>query len=168
MKRWVVLAGLLCGAGSLFAQQGQVQVGNYGVPTTPAACLAASKISASCIAYSGAFTGLGVSGTTGLITLYTSNAPVGATFLFCPSVFITTPGSAGTISQLASYTTPSGAVRSGSAISPTAALTGTGLVTATCSTLAVAANSSLSLTILTVSGTGTPVWETEPVVTRIN
>lgn len=160
---------LLVPAGILYSCQN----GTYGVTgpvpdPTPTTCLAATTVAAPCIAYQGSFTALGVSGTTGVQTLYTSNAPAGATFQFCPLVFISSAGSGGTIAVQATYTTPGGQSRSTSTIGPTANLTSTGLQFSTCIPLAVAGSSTLSFAVLAISGTGTPVWETEPVVMRIH
>jgi hypothetical protein len=160
---------LLAPAGVLYS----CQSGTWGVLTpasnlTPAACLAATTVTTPCVVYQGSFTGLGASGTTGVQTLYTTSAPAGATFQFCPLVFIATAGSGGTVAVQATYTTPGGTSRSTSTIGPTANLTSTGLQFSTCIPLAVAANSTLSFAVLALSGTGTPTWETEPVVTRIH
>jgi hypothetical protein len=159
---------LLAPAGVLYSCQN----GTWGVLTpasnlTPAACLAATTVTTPCVVYQGSFTGLGVSGTTGVQALYTTSAPAGATFQFCPTVFTGTAGTGGTIQLQVSYTTPGGQSRSSNNVNSTN-LTNTGLQLSTCQTIAVAANSTLSFAVLAVSGTGTPSWETEPVVTRIH
>jgi hypothetical protein len=145
------------------------QNGTWGVAipgSSATSCLAATTVSTPCVAYSGTFTALGVSGTTGVQTFYTANAPAGATFQFCPTAFIGTAGTAGTVQMQITYTTPGGQTRSASPVQ-SVALTVTGLVLSGCSVIAVQANSSLSFAVLAASGTGSPVWETGPVVTRL-
>lgn len=159
---------LLVPAGILYSCQN----GTWGALTpasnfTPAACLAATTVTSPCIAYQGTFTALGVSGTTGVQALYASNAPANASFQVCPAVTINTAGSAGSAVLQVSFTTPGGTTRATSSFL-SVALTSTGNQIGGCSSVTTGANSSFSFAVLAVSGTGTPVWETEPVVMRIH
>lgn len=129
-------------------------------------CLAAVTISVPCVAYQHAFTALGVASTTGTITLYSSNAPANATFLLCGSVMVTTPATAGTAAFAISWTTPGGLVQNGAWLI-SGSLTSTGLSNAGCTTVVTKANTSLSFVISAQGATGSPVWESDPVVVRL-
>lgn len=169
MRRMLLSSLMMLGlaAGMVSAQQtGGHPNGNTPPSVTPAACLAATSVSTPCVAYAGSFTGLGVSGTTAVQTLYTSNAPANASFQVCPAVTINTAGTAGNAVLQVSFTTPGGTARVTSSFL-SVALTTAGNQIGGCSSVTMGANSSFSFAVLAVSGTGTPVWETEPVVLRL-
>jgi hypothetical protein len=132
---------------------------------TNANCLAATTVSTPCTGYEGTFTAQGASGTSGTITLYTSNAPANAQMLVCPYITISTAGSAGSVNQLFTWTTPGGSTNTNSNVSGTS-LTSTGY-SATCRTFALKGGSSFSFSVTAAGGTGSPVWETEITATRL-
>ncbi len=141
--------------------------GQINSSMTPAQCLAATSLSAPCQAYSGSFTGLGTTGTTGTITLYSSNAPAGAVLQVCPNIVVDTVGTAGYAVTKYTWTTPGGAAESGNNGSQIVLTTAIGTI-AQCNTIVVGAGQSASFVVMTGgSPTGSPIWETEPVVMRL-
>jgi hypothetical protein len=135
---------------------------------TAANCLAATTVSTPCLAYYNSWTGLGASGTTGYIQLYTTNAPAGATFLFCPDYTISTAASAGSILSTASFTTIGGVTYNNAWLSAPNANT-TNLQDQPCEPITVGANSSLNFQVYAGNGiTGSPVWEVQVSVLRMH
>ena len=134
--------------------------------TTTAVCAsAAAPVAAPCTAYHNSLINLGTAGTTGTVVV-TSNAPAGAIFQICPNVFIKTAGTAGNITENVSWTTPNGGIPA-PYLFASAALTAGYTALTTCNTVTTAAGSTFSFIIASAGGTGTPSWETEPIVTRL-
>ena len=146
---------------------GTINAGTLNTTTltvSQANCLAATTITVPCQAYAGTFTGLGANGTTGTISLYTSNAPANATFQFCANTMSQGVGTAGVAQMTVNSVTPGGyaiAYQLGGVALNSVSLNGG------CETFAAQAASTLSFVVNTSGATGNPVWETEPVVTRL-
>jgi hypothetical protein len=144
----------------------QISFAAVAATLTQAQCLAATTVSIPCNAYQGNFTALGNSGTTGTITLYTSNAQAGAAFQVCPG--LTTDGIAttgGTATMTINWTSPGTSGTNTDTISQSLTSYGSN---ANCAYVVTKANSSFSF-VVTASGVtaGTAVWETNPVITRL-
>lgn len=168
------IAGVLPGGGFAYANldaSGNLFVDNScsgcgGGGLTPTQCLAAAApVAAPCTAAVGQASGLGAAGTSGAVSLYTSNAPANAVIQICPNIFVTTSGTAGTAALFATWTTPGGASNTAYGLA-SAALTAFSAAT-NCATIATAANSTAAFTITTSGATGTPSWEYAYVATRL-
>lgn len=137
---------------------------------SPTACLALPTVTIPCVAYQGTFTGLGVSGTTGTIVLYSANAPASASLLICPNITVNTTGTGGQVKGIIhAWTSPGGAnyVDYGSLFGNGVSLTTGGIYTG-CAMVVTKQGSTLSFYVTQQTATGSPIWETEPVVLRIH
>jgi hypothetical protein len=138
--------------------------------TTTTQCLAATTVNTPCLAYTNHFTGLNNTGTSGTITLYTSNSPANAQFQFCPNIFISAVAGAGNVALTITFTTPGNYLGGGATFGfLTTSLTSQYGPGNTCVTIPVAANTTLSFVVAASGASGaTSSWETDPVVTRLN
>jgi hypothetical protein len=136
-------------------------------PSSASNCLSATTVNTPCVAYQHTFTSQGVSGGTGTITLYTSNSPANATFQICPNLFIGTAATGGFYELQVTGTTPGGVAYSNNSLVSISGTTAAKSGSPSCYTFALGANASFSFVFSLVSGTGSPSWETDPVVMRI-
>lgn len=140
------------------------------ISETTANCLAAAvPIAIPCIVYTNSATGLTATSAGTTQTLYTSSAPAGASFEFCPTMFQNTgTGSiAGQASMNITWTTVAGssvtAATEANMPFQSGGFTGNG----TCSTVSTASGSTLSFIMTTSGGTGTVTWEYTLTVRRL-
>lgn len=116
---------------------------------------------------------LGLYGTTGTITVYSSNAPANATLMICDNVTVDTAGSGGNIVTALSTTTLGGYTANGSwagedSVTSTGVIAFNNGVRGCFSAPPIPANGSFSFVISTQnSPSGSLVWETEPIVLRV-